>query len=1161
MHSQPLQVFKHSFVQMAVAALFILAALPGRVKAQQNNAAASSTVPQIIEFSGQLASSPSGTVSITFTLYENEQGGTALWSETDNVQVDAQGHYTALLGSASPEGLPMNLFTTVQAHWLAVQPLLEGFGEQPRVLLVSAPYALKAGDAETIGGLPPSAFLRAASGTPSSSSSGSSGSSGLPTRASLGGPTGQPVPPPVTGTGTKNYIPLWTTTTKLGNSKLYQTAAGNVGLGTITPAATLEVNGTAQFDNTITFAAGQTFPGTGTITGVTAGTGLSGGGTSGSVMLNIASNACGSGNALTALPFTCSPFATLGANTFTGNQSVTGYITASGNVSASAYSIAGSAVPVLAEPGGVAGANIALGYQALFGNTTGTDNTAVGYGALNSNTTGNYNTASGYSSLLYNTTGTGNTASGYEALYSNTASDNTASGEGALNDNTSGGDNTASGYQALSYNTTGANNIAMGYQAGVTGTTANANTTGSNDTFLGYNSGPGTATQLTNATAIGANALVSASNALALGGTGANAVSVGIGTATPAATLEVNGTAQFDNTITFAAGQTFPGTGNGTITGVTAGSGLTGGGSSGSVTLSVPAAGITNAMLANSSLTVTPGTGLTGGGSIPLGGSATLSIAANACGSGAALTALPFTCTAFASLGGNSFSGNQNVTGNVTASGTVTGGTVNALQNYALNGVVVIDEPGSALNLALGSGALGIDQSLGYGGYNTAVGTQALYNNTASGNTASGYQALYANTNGGNNTASGAFALYSNVGGTSPQGSFNTASGANALYSNTTGSENTATGDAALYSNTTGSNNLADGYEALLGNTLGNDNTATGVQALYSNTGEGNYQGGYNTASGYQALYSNTQGGYNTAMGVQALYKTNDNAGIGGILNTGYGYQAGYNITSGQANIAIGGMAANNVSGGNNNNIEIGSEGSSGDSATIRIGCFSSSFCSSGFGFAPQTSFFVAGVRGVTTGQNNAVDVVIDSNGQLGTVSSSRRFKEDIHDMGDASYGLMRLRPVTFRYKKPFDDGSKPIQYGLIAEEVAEVYPDLVARSADGQIETVKYQLLDPMLLNEVQRQHGEIRDQKALVLAQQNQLKAQQALVHEQQIQLKTQQTQIAELLSSVKTIQASLHTRRGRGHAGLTSAKGAPAPATTAASLPLAPSARGGN
>jgi hypothetical protein len=123
-----------------------------------------------------------------------------------------------------------------------------------------------------------------------------------------------------------------------------------------------------------------------------------------------------------------------------------------------------------------------------------------------------------------------------------------------------------------------------------------------------------------------------------------------------------------------------------------------------------------------------------------------------------------------------------------------------------------------------------------------------------------------------------------------------------------------------------------------------------------------------------------------------------------------------------------------------------------------------------------QTSFFAAGIRGVTTGSNDAVPVMIDSNGQLGTVSSSRRFKEDIQDMGEASQGLMHLRPVTFRYLKPFADGSKPMQYGLVAEEVAEVYPDLVARSADGQIETVKYQVLDSMLLNDVQRQQKEIR-------------------------------------------------------------------------------------
>jgi hypothetical protein len=137
-----------------------------------------------------------------------------------------------------------------------------------------------------------------------------------------------------------------------------------------------------------------------------------------------------------------------------------------------------------------------------------------------------------------------------------------------------------------------------------------------------------------------------------------------------------------------------------------------------------------------------------------------------------------------------------------------------------------------------------------------------------------------------------------------------------------------------------------------------------------------------------------------------------------------------------------------------------------------------------------HTSFFAAGIRAVTTTNNDAIPVMIDSSGQLGTVSSSRRFKEDIEDMGAASHDLMRLRPVTFRYKQPFADGSKPIQYGLIAEEVAEVYPDLVAHSADGQIETVKYQVLDSMLLNEIQRQQAEMGDQKDQIrrLEQRNQ-------------------------------------------------------------------------
>lgn len=251
-------------------------------------------------------------------------------------------------------------------------------------------------------------------------------------------------------------------------------------------------------------------------------------------------------------------------------------------------------------------------------------------------------------------------------------------------------------------------------------------------------------------------------------------------------------------------------------------------------------------------------------------------------------------------------------------------------------------------------------------------------------------------------------------GGTASQ---NITLGYNAL-TKTTGIQNTAIGDFALELDTTGGNNTANGDGALNNNMSGSYNAANGADALANNN-----SGNYNTASGFAALFNNTTGGSNTAIGIDA----------------------GYNVTG-------------------SNNIEIGNTGTASDNGAIRIG-------------DTQTSFFVAGVSGVATGLSGAVPVLIDSNGQLGTISSSRRFKTDIQDIGDASRDLMRLRPVTFRYKKPFADGSQPMQYGLIAEEVAEVYPDLVAYSADGQIEAVKYQLLDPMLLNEVQRQHAEIQE------------------------------------------------------------------------------------
>ena len=252
-------------------------------------------------------------------------------------------------------------------------------------------------------------------------------------------------------------------------------------------------------------------------------------------------------------------------------------------------------------------------------------------------------------------------------------------------------------------------------------------------------------------------------------------------------------------------------------------------------------------------------------------------------------------------------------------------------------------------------------------------------------------------------------------------------------------------------------------------NTTGSYNTATGGSALPVNT-----TGSFNTASGALAMQFNTSGSSNTGIGYGAL-----DLNTSGMGNTAMGYNTLSSNTTGSNNIAIGASAAGNVGAGNSGNIHIGSPGSSGDNGAIRIG-----------NPGDQTSFFTAGVRGVTTGSNDAVPVVIDSHGQLGTVNSSRRFKEDIKDMGDATQGLMRLRPVVFRYKFPFADGSKPLQFGLIAEEVAEVYPELVARSADGKIETVKYQVLDSMLLNEVQRQQAEIRAQQEQVSTQAGQIR-----------------------------------------------------------------------
>jgi hypothetical protein len=267
------------------------------------------------------------------------------------------------------------------------------------------------------------------------------------------------------------------------------------------------------------------------------------------------------------------------------------------------------------------------------------------------------------------------------------------------------------------------------------------------------------------------------------------------------------------------------------------------------------------------------------------------------------------------------------------------------------------------------------------------------------------------------------------------------------MLDNTLGNNNVAIGPSgALAYNSTGSRNVALGLAALANNTTGEENIAIGQYALSGNTtGQNNIGIGGNTLGALHGF--DVTGNNNIAIGF------------------GAGVDASFPVNFGNNNIFIGQNAASAITlNGSTNNIHIGSPGAPMDNATIRIGTPGT-----------QVSFFAAGVSGATV---SGVPVLVDpTTGQLGVATSSRRYKEDIQDMADSSDGLMRLRPVTFRYQKPFADGSKPIQYGLIAEEVAEVYPDLVAKGADGQIESVKYQVLDSMLLNEVQRLNRENRD------------------------------------------------------------------------------------
>ncbi len=509
---------------LKLAGLFVAMTLAGSAAAQNASTAVPTSVPPMISYAGVLRDSAgkvvASTTGVTFLIYMDEQGGGPLWMETQSVTPDKAGHFTVQLGAYSAHGITSDLFQSGEARWLAVQ--IAGEAEQARVLLMSVPYALKAADAQTLGGLPASAFLLAASNRISSSPTGST------TLVSS-------TPPPPASTVTTNggaakTLPLFSTATDIENSAMTQTGSGataKIGIGTTAPVATLDVKGSAIVRGTLAlpttgnatatagkssqpenlvasafnsstatavnqtfqwkaepannntanpsavlsllygigtnvpadtglrigpkglfgFASGQTFPGTGpgAITGVTAGAALSGGGTTGSVTLNVDA---------TKVPL-------LGANNvFTGNQTVNGNVAATGVVSGSAYQIGST----LFAFGSTGPPNAFSGFA---GNTTmfGDHNFAQGMQALSANTNGTYNSAIGNGALVANTLGGSNTAVGFQTLYASSgtnAVDNTAIGFFALYTNASGGANTADGFEALFANVGGSNNVADG---------------------------------------------------------------------------------------------------------------------------------------------------------------------------------------------------------------------------------------------------------------------------------------------------------------------------------------------------------------------------------------------------------------------------------------------------------------------------------------------------------------------------------------------------------------------------------------------------------------------------------------------------------------------------------------------------------------------------
>jgi uncharacterized coiled-coil protein SlyX len=387
-------------------------------------------------------------------------------------------------------------------------------------------------------------------------------------------------------------------------------------------------------------------------------------------------------------------------------------------------------------------------------------------------------------------------------------------------------------------------------------------------------------------------------------------------------------------------------------------------------------------------------------------------------------------------------------------------------------------------NTAVGSGALTADTT---GSFNVAIGGGALQSNTTGQqNMAVGAEAL-SSSNGNFNMAIGFRALFMNT------GSRNSAVGAAALRNNTTAEDNTAIGSTAMRENTTGETNTAIGSAALMENTTSSFNVAVGDDALAAFNGTTAFDGA-NTAIGSIALSALTSGEENVAVGRRAL-----ELATSGSNNTIMGWRAGDGLTTGDGNTFLGSQAGINETGVDN------------------VLCIQSP--GDGTAFTTSNRTFIGNIRGVSCGNGDGIPVLIDSDGQLGTAPSSRRFKEDIKPMAQMSKAILALEPVTFHYKNQDTKKAEDTpQFGLIAEEVAKISSDLVTRDSDGKIYSVRYDAVNAMLLNEFLKEHKKVDEQQASITDLKSTVASQQKEMQVLTAQLKEQAAQIQKVSAQLE-------------------------------------------